>query len=91
VKSASREPLSVSIDEAVGVGARRAPAMRTQRDARVIELMPTIKVAVDGGGGRRRHPVSRQPTTNGGEQSRRDKGGDPAAATPPLFDPAAGI
>jgi pimeloyl-ACP methyl ester carboxylesterase len=88
LKSGSRERSMVSHRDASGL-ARAARGMLTQRDARVIESLPDIKVP--GGGRRRRHPVPRGLGLYGFEDSGCEKGGDPGSGPHRQHRPAAGV
>ena len=78
LKSATRERATASHRNAKGL-ALAARGMLTQRDARVIELLPDIKVPSPDRGRRRRHAVPGGVRLHGGKNPGRTKGRDPAA------------
>ncbi|MGY4342073.1 pimeloyl-ACP methyl ester carboxylesterase [Bradyrhizobium sp. LM2.9] len=76
LKAATRERATASHRNARGL-ALAARGMLTQRDAKVIELLPDIKVPAADRCRRRRHAVPRRVRLHGGKNSRRTKSRDP--------------
>jgi pimeloyl-ACP methyl ester carboxylesterase len=92
LKSASRERSTVSHRDAAGL-ARAARGMLTQRDARVIEVLPEIKVPslIAHRGRRRRCAVPGGIRLHGSENSRREESSDPLRRSRRQHRPAAGL